>query len=292
MPVQPPRVSTYSIVARDAATGDLGIAVQSKFLAVGAVVPWARANVGAVATQSHANVAYGPDGLALLSTGLSAQETLDRLISADPTPEGRQVGIVDARGGVATYTGPDCNWWAGGYAGDGFCCQGNILTGPEVVDAMVEGYTSTEGSFAHRLISSLEAGQAAGGDSRGQQSAALYIVREGGGYAGGNDRWIDLRVDDHPKPIDELRRLVMLHRVYFNIDDADLEPFDAGLQAVVARDLHTLGYLEATDAGQDEIEAALARWAGRENLEQRLRTDGQIDTVVLQMLTADASRSG
>ncbi len=283
-----PTVSTFSIVARDAATGDLGVAVQSKFLAVGAVVPWARAGVGAVATQAHANVAYGPDGLALLSTGLSAQEALDRLVNADPEPAARQAGIVDAQGQAASYTGPGCSDWAGGYVGEGFCCQGNILAGAEVVAAMAEGYTTATGSFAHRLLTSLEAGQAAGGDSRGQQSAAILIVREGGGYSGGNDRWIDLRVDDHPAPIEELRRLVMLHRVYFDLDDADLEPLDEGMLAVVAEHLRTVGYLEGPEADGAEVNAALARWAGRENLEERVRADGQIDSVVLQMLVAAA----
>lgn len=286
-----PTVSTFSIVARDTKTGDLGIAVQSKFLAVGAVVPWARANIGAVATQAHANVEYGPDGLALLTTGLSAQETLDRLVNADPGRGARQAGIVDAHGRAASYTGPECSHWAGGYAGEGFCCQGNILAGPEVVDAMVEGYSTATGSFAHRLLTSLEAGQAAGGDSRGQQSAAILIVREGGGYSGGNDRWIDLRVEDHPTPIEELRRLVMLHRVYFDLDDADLEPLDDGMLSVVASHLATLGFLDTPNADRADIHAALERWAGRENLEERVRDDDQIDSVVLQMLVSAAQRA-
>jgi uncharacterized Ntn-hydrolase superfamily protein len=282
-----PVVSTFSIAARDPSTGDLGIAVQSKFLAVGAVVPWARAGVGAIATQAHANVAYGPDGLVMLETGLSAHEVLDKLTTADLERDTRQAGIVDALGNAATWTGPGCTDWAGGYAGDGFCCQGNILTGPEVVDAMVEGYTSTNGSFATRLLSALEAGQAAGGDSRGQQSAAILVVRAAGGYGGGNDRWIDLRVDDHREPIAELRRLVMLHRVYFDIDDADLQPLDDALLAVIARRLVVAGALDSADAGRPAVEAALARWAGRENLEERLRDDGQIDSVVLEMLAAN-----
>jgi uncharacterized Ntn-hydrolase superfamily protein len=290
MPARKPFVSTFSIVARDPGTGDLGIAVQSKFLAVGAVVPWARANVGALATQSHANVTYGPDGLALLERGMSAQEALDKLVADDPEPDARQAGIVDAQGRAATYTGPGCSDWAGGFAGDGFCCQGNILAGPQVVDAMVEGYVTSSGSFANRLLTSLEAGQAAGGDSRGMQSASLYIVREGGGYSGGNDRWIDLRVDDHQDPFTELRRLVMLHRVYFNLDDADLEPLDDGMLAVVASHLHTLDRLPSNDATRDEILAALDAWAGRENLEERLRTDGQIDSVVLEMLADHAGK--
>jgi uncharacterized Ntn-hydrolase superfamily protein len=279
-----PIVSTFSIVARDPENGDLGIAVQSKFLAVGAVVPWAQAGVGAVATQAHANVAYGPDGLVMLATGLSAQEVLDKLTTADRERDLRQAGVVDAQGGADTWTGSDCTPWAGGYAGDGFCCQGNILTGPEVVDAMVEGYTTTGGTFAERLISALEAGQAAGGDSRGQQSASLLIVRAAGGYGGGNDRWIDLRVDDHAEPIRELRRLMLLHRVYFNTDEADLQALDDALLAVVAERLVANGTLESMTTDRATVEAALARWAGRENLEERLRDDGQIDSVVLEML--------
>lgn len=288
MPAKTPTVSTFSIVARDMQTGDLGIAVQSKFLAVGAVVGWAKANVGAVATQAHANVAYGPDGLALLSEGVSAQEALDRLVNADEGRDNRQSGIVDTQGRAASFTGAGCTDWAGGHVGEGFCCQGNILAGPEVVSGMAEGYSTSSGSFAHRLLTALAAGQAAGGDSRGQQSAAILIVREGGGYGGGNDRWIDLRVDDHPTPIEKLRRLVMLHRVYFDLDEADLEPLDDGMLAVISSHLVKLEYLDSPRAERAEIDAALARWAGRENLEERLRDDNQIDSVVLQMLVAAA----
>jgi uncharacterized Ntn-hydrolase superfamily protein len=284
-----PTVSTFSIVARDPATGDLGVAVESKFLAVGAVVPWARAGVGAIATQAHTDTRMGPNGLALLAGDAPAQDALDQLLSGDPTPAARQVGVVDATGRAANYTGPDCTFWAGGATGDGFCCQGNILTGPEVVAAMVEGYTtaSGRGTFAHRLLTALEAGQAAGGDSRGQQSAAILIVREGGGYGGGNDRLIDLRVDDHPTPIVELRRLVLLHRVYFDLDEADLVPFDDLRLAYVAGRLAHLGFLPSADAPRAEVESALRRWAGRENLEERLRADEQLDSVVLEWLARD-----
>ena len=285
----PRTINTFSIVARDAATGDLGVAVASKFLAVGAVVPWLRAGVGAVATQAHANVAYGPDGLAMLDAGLSAQETLDRLVAADGERDIRQAGIVDCHGNAATWTGPGCTDWAGGRTGDGFCCQGNILTGPEVVDAMAEGYTTADGPFANRLLTALDAGQAAGGDSRGQQSAALAIVRAAGGYGGGNDRWIDLRVDDHPTPLPELRRLVTLHRVYFNIDDADLLPLDDERLAMIAGQLQQIGDLSEPTTQRDVILAALASWAGRENLEERLRDDGQVDSVVVEMLAATAN---
>lgn len=281
----PRTINTFSIVARDPATGDLGVAVASKFLAVGAVVPWLRAGAGAVATQAHANVAYGPDGLAMIESGLTAQQALDRLVAADSERGLRQAGIVDCHGNAATWTGPGCSDWAGGRAGDGFCCQGNILTGPEVVDAMAEGYTTAGGAFADRLLAALDAGQASGGDSRGQQSAALAIVRVAGGYGGGNDRWIDLRVDDHPTPITELRRLVTLHRVYFDIDNAELLPLDDERLAEIAGQLQQFGALTDATSGRDVVLAALERWAGRENLEERPRTDDQIDRVVLNMLT-------
>jgi uncharacterized Ntn-hydrolase superfamily protein len=285
---QKPVVSTFSIVARDPDNGDLGIAVQSKFLAVGAVVPWARAGVGAIATQAHANVSYGPNGLVMLEAGLSAQDVLDKLTTADAGREVRQVGIVDALGHAATFTGPGCSDWAGGLAGDGYCCQGNILTGPEVVDAMAEGYVTASGPFSSRLLAALEAGQAAGGDSRGQQSAAILVVRASGGYGGGSDRYIDLRVDDHPEPIAELRRIVNLHRLYFDIDDADLQPLDDALLSIVALHLVSVGRLDSAEAPRAEIEAALAAWAGTENLEERLRDDGQIDMVLLEMLAGQA----
>lgn len=281
----PRTINTFSIVARDPATGDLGVAVASKFLAVGAVVPWLRAGAGAVATQAHANVAYGPDGLAMIESGLTAQQALDRLVAADSERDLRQAGIVDCHGNAATWTGPGCSDWAGGRAGDGFCCQGNILTGPEVVDAMAESYMGADGAFADRLLAALDAGQASGGDSRGQQSAALAIVRVAGGYGGGNDRWIDLRVDDHPTPITELRRLVTLHRVYFDIDNAELLPLDDERLAEIAGQLQQFGALTDATSGRDVVLAALERWAGRENLEERLRTDDQIDRVVLNMLT-------
>jgi len=281
-----PDTSTFSIVARDLATGDLGIAVQSKFLAVGAVVPWAAAGIGAVATQASANVTYGPRGLELLASGLPAADVVYSLTSEDPGRAERQVGIVDNAGRAATFTGEHCIPWAGGIAGEGFCCQGNILAGPEVIEQMAAAYRETSGTFAHRLLCALEAGQAAGGDSRGQQSAAILVVRHGGGYGGGNDRYIDLRVDDHPQPIAELRRLVMLHRVYFDLDEADLVPLDAPLARHLADQLCQLGYLTDSVADLPVILAGLERFASVENLEARVRTDGLIDTVLLEFLEA------
>ena len=214
-------VATFSIVGFDPATGDLGIAVESRFFAVGSVVPWARAGVGAIATQSYANTTFGPKGLDLLGRGKSAQEALDALVREDPDADRRQAGIVDSQGRPATFTGAKCNPWAGGRTGKYFTVQGNILTGKEVVEAMAATFEGTAGiSLADRLVKSLAAGQAAGGDSRGQQSAALLVVRAKGGYGGYNDRYIDLRVDDHPKPIEELSRLLEIHHTTNAYSDA------------------------------------------------------------------------
>lgn len=213
-------VATFSIVGFDPETGDLGIAVQSKFFAVGAVVPWARARVGAVATQSHANTAYGPDGLALLSDGETAADVVARLTENDDGRSLRQLGIVDATGRAASFTGDACLPWAGGKTGEYYAAQGNILAGPEVVDAMASTFESTSGDLGTRLVAALAAGQAAGGDARGRQSAALLVVREGGGYGGFNDRYIDVRVDDHPTPIRELQRLLGLRRAQMTSADA------------------------------------------------------------------------
>lgn len=209
-----PVIATFSIIARDPVTGELGVGVQSKFLAVGSVVPWARAGVGAIATQARANVSYGPRGLALLEEGLTAPEAVARLVAEDEGRDSRQFAMVDRHGNAAAHTGSQCMDWAGHHVGDGFSCQGNILVSGETVSAMARAY---EGAaqlphLADRLVAALDAAQAAGGDSRGKQSAALYVVREGGGYAGFNDRLVDLRVDDHPEPIDELRRLLEMHR--------------------------------------------------------------------------------
>ncbi|MBT7028384.1 MAG: DUF1028 domain-containing protein [Verrucomicrobia bacterium] len=212
-------VATFSIVGFDPRTGDLGVAVQSKFFAVGSVVPWAKAGVGAIATQSYANVSYGPDGLELLADGKSARETVSTLTSADRNKQRRQLGIVDAKGNSASFTGSDCHDWAGHIEKPNFCAQGNILTGKEVVDTMASSFEQSQkqakGGLCDWLADALMAGQDAGGDSRGRQSAALLVVRKKGGYGGGNDRFIDLRVDDHKTPIAELRRLLQLHKKLF-----------------------------------------------------------------------------
>ena len=206
-------VATFSLVGYDADTGELGIAVQSKFFAVGAVVPWAKAGVGAIATQAFANTNYGPEGLRRLAEGQSAADVLEALLADDDERARRQVGIVDAKGGVASFTGEECMAWAGHVSGENFTAQGNILVGEETVAAMGEAFRTTDGVLGERLMRALEAGQAAGGDSRGQQSAAILIVKEGGGYAGYDDRYCDLRVDDHATPIAELRRIFDMWKV-------------------------------------------------------------------------------
>lgn len=208
-------VATFSIVGHDPNIGDLGIAVQSKFFAVGAVVPWAEAGVGAIATQSWANTTYGPRGLELLKIGLSAQQTLDHLLRDDSGKKTRQVGIVDANGTPAHYTGEECHDWAGAVSGKNYTAQGNILAGEVVVEAMGKTFEETEGELADKLMAALSAGQEKGGDKRGQQSAALLVVRKNGGYGGFNDRYIDLRVDDAEEPIQELHRLLGIHKKFF-----------------------------------------------------------------------------
>jgi uncharacterized Ntn-hydrolase superfamily protein len=210
-----PAVATFSIVAYDPETLELGIAVQSKFIAVGSVVPWAKAGVGAVATQSYANTTYGPKALALLEKGEAPEAVVSKLTGEDKRAASRQVGIVNAKGVSATFTGEECNAWAGGVKGENFACQGNILAGEDVVKQMAASFTESKGDLGERLIAALQAGQDAGGDVRGMQSAALLIVREGWGYGGYNDRYRDLRVDDHPEPIKELRRVYDLHRKIF-----------------------------------------------------------------------------
>jgi uncharacterized Ntn-hydrolase superfamily protein len=269
---------TFSIVAFDAPTGDLGVAVASKFPCVGAVVPWARAGFGAVATQSWANTDFGPDGLGLMGGGLPAGAALDAVLEPDGDREERQVGFIDARGGAATFTGANCMDWAGGRTGEGFAVQGNILAGEDVVASMADMFARTEGDLCDRLLAALLAGDAAGGDRRGKQSAALLVVRDAGGYEGRNDRYIDLRVDDHPDAPAELARL-------FDVWDTTMlvrtdEPLEASAELVgeVQRRLAAVGVLDADASGELDATttAALAEWAGRYNLEGRLRDDGML----------------
>jgi uncharacterized Ntn-hydrolase superfamily protein len=211
----PPKFGTFSIVARDPETGELGVAVQSRVVAVGAVVPYAKAGIGDIATQAFANPRYGSEGLKLLGNGNKPQQTIDSLTKSDPQSAERQLGVISATGETATFTGKNCMDWAGGLTGENHAVQGNILTGPEVVDAMSKAFLASNGNLADRLIDALAAGQAAGGDKRGQQAAALLVVRDGWGYGGANDRYIDLRVDDHPQPITELSRIQKIHHQLF-----------------------------------------------------------------------------
>jgi uncharacterized Ntn-hydrolase superfamily protein len=266
-------VSTYSIVACDLERAEWGVATQSKFLAVGSVVPWAEAEAGAVATQSYANPRYGPDGLALLRQGLSAEEVVKRLTEADDGRAQRQLGIVDASGGSATFTGDECHGWAGGRTGEGYAAQGNILVSGETVDALAGSFEASSGRLAERLIDALAAAQAAGGDRRGQQSAALVVVRRDGGYAGLSDRVVDLRVDDHQAPIDELRRLYALHwELFGETPREEWLAVDGELRAEIEGHLARLGHVTLDD------------WAGVANLEERVDGDDAIDPLVLDAL--------
>jgi uncharacterized Ntn-hydrolase superfamily protein len=274
-------VATYSIVACDLKAGQWGVATQSKFLAVGSVVPWAKPGVGAIATQAYANPRYGPEGLQLLADGLSAPEVVARLTEADEGRADRQVGVVDAGGVGATYTGADCMDWAGGLAGPGFAAQGNILVGEETVAALAMTFTASEGQpLADRLLECLAAAQTAGGDRRGQQSAALLVVEQDGGYAGLSDLLVDLRVDDHTQPVAELARLYGMHTLLFGKTPRDRWlAVDDELRVELIDRLGRLGY----DGGLDK---ALGDWAGTENLEERLDGVDTIDPVVLAELRA------
>jgi uncharacterized Ntn-hydrolase superfamily protein len=267
-------VATYSIAGCDLGARQWGVAVQSKFLAVGALCPFAEAEVGAVATQAFVNPQYGPDGLALLREGASAGEAAERLTAADEGRAQRQLGIVDSQGRAATYTGERCFKWAGGRTGAGYAAQGNILVGEETVAALAMTFEAKASlPLAQRLIECLAAAQAAGGDRRGQQSAALVVVQKDGGYAGLSDTLVDLRVDDHEHPIEELRRIYGIHRRLFEVSPRDdWLPLDGELRAEVDERLGRLGY--------DSLDA----WAGVENLEERVDGGEAIDPVVLDAL--------
>ena len=274
---------TFSIVAADPLAGDWGVAVASRFPCVGAVVPWARAGVGAVATQSWANTALGPDGLGLMGEGVSANDALRRLLEEDEGREDRQVGFVDSAGRSATFTGSRCMGWAGGATGSGFAAQGNILVGEPVVAELARVYSATEGDLCDRLLAALLAGDAAGGDRRGRQSAALLVVREGGGYEGRNDRYIDLRVDDHPEAPRELARLFAVWDTTMLIRNDPLLPAGPELVADLQRRLAVLGSYAGEPSGvyDDPTRKALGEWAGEHNLEGRLREDDQISNLLV-----------
>jgi uncharacterized Ntn-hydrolase superfamily protein len=267
---------TFSIVAH--ADGQWGVAVASKFLAVGAAVPAARWEVGALATQAWANLAYRPDGLALLGEGRTAADVVEALTGKDDMREHRQVGVVDRYGETSAWTGSECHAWAGHLTGAGWSAQGNILVGPEVVRVMGATFVTEQGPLARRLHAALLAGDRAGGDRRGRQSAAVLVVSEGGGYGGGSDVLVDLRVDDHAQPVAELARLYAMHRLLFGKTEQWVEVDDA-LRDELRERLHALGY-------DGELEQALSAWAGTENLEERVDGVERIDEVVLQELRA------
>ena len=274
-----PRVSTYSIAACDLDARQWGVAVQSKFLAAASVVSWAEPEAGAVATQAFANPRYGPDGLALLRDGVPADEVVRRLTVADDGRGHRQLGVVDREGGSATFTGGECFDWAGGRTGPCYAAQGNILVSAATVDALAETFEATTGrSLAERLIDCLAAAQEAGGDRRGQQAAGVLVVQRDGGYAGLSDVVVDLRVDDHPTPIDELRRIYGIHDLLFGETPKEqwLE-VDEELGGEIRERLARLGY-------EGELEDALFRWGGTENLEERIEGAARIDPVVLDEL--------
>ncbi len=274
-----PRVATYSIAACDLAAGQWGVGVQSKFLAVGSVVPWAEPRVGAIATQAYANPRYGPDGLALLRNGRSAEEVVETLSSADADRAQRQLGVVDGAGRAATFTGEECHEWAGGRTGDCYAAQGNILVSGATVDALAVTFEQNAHlELAGRLLECLAAAQAAGGDRRGQQSAALLVVEKDAGYAKLSDTVVDLRVDDHERPITELRRLYALHQEIFGVTPSeDWLRVDEALAAELRDRLAKLGY-------EEELDKAFVDWAGTENLEERVDGVDRVDPVVLDAL--------
>lgn len=276
---------TFSIAGYDPQEKEWGIAVQSKFLGVGAVVPFAKAGVGAVATQSYANTAYGPQALELMAQGKSAEEVMELITKDDQDKEMRQVALIDAEGNAATFTGTYCYDWAGGVTGKYFAAQGNILVDENTVQAMAETFESTEGSLAHRLLMALDAGQEAGGDSRGQQSAALLVVKEQGGYGGYNDRYIDLRVDDHPEPIKELIRIYGLQQLYFaKSKPENVVAIEGDVRVKVVNHLKRLDYLKSEPADEEELHKALTAYIHTENFEEREQEKGKIDLEVLEFM--------
>jgi len=271
-------VATYSIAACDLEAGQWGVATQSKFLAVGSVVPWAEPKVGAIATQAYANPRYGSDGLKLLRDGFSAEEVVERLTSADEGRDQRQLGVVDREGRSASFTGAECLEWAGGRTGPCYAAQGNILVSAETVDAIAETFESSKGTLAERLLDCLDAAQAAGGDRRGQQSAALLVVEEDGGYAQLSDTVVELRVEDHERPLEELRRIYRLHEALFGETPRDeWLTVDDALATELRERLTRLGY-------DGDLEDAFNRWSGNVNLEERVDGVAEIDPVVLQEL--------
>lgn len=280
-------VATFSIAAADPATGEVGVAVQSKFLAVGSVVPWVKAGVGAIATQSWANTSYGPRGWTLLEQGLSPEEVVEELVDGDEGKNLRQVAVVSANGEAAAFTGAECFDWAGHKVGRHHSAQGNILVSEVTVTAMRETFERATGTLAERLLEALAAAQQAGGDSRGKQSAAVYVQQEGAGYGGYNDVKVDLRVDDHPEPIDELQRLYKLHQL-FNTPSENFLALEGDVFEEVKRKLVELQMLDHTEypAYKGPVKDALKTFALSENFDDRWTEDNQIDEQVYEFLLA------
>ncbi len=271
-------VATYSIAACDLDAGQWGVATQSKFLGVGSVVPWAEPGVGAIATQAYANPRYGPDGLALLRDGKSAEELVEILTAADEGRDHRQLGVVDGEGRGASHTGSECLDWAGGRTGPCYAAQGNILVSAATVDAIAETFEAGTGPLAERLLDCLDAAQAAGGDSRGQQSSAILVVERDGGYAGLSDSIVDLRVDEHPRPLEELRRIYVMHQAIFGKTPASMWlDVDDELAAELGERLARIGY-------EGDLGEAFFRWSANENLEERVDGIERVDPVVLEEL--------
>jgi uncharacterized Ntn-hydrolase superfamily protein len=289
-----PCLSTFSIVGYDPQAQEWGIAVQSKFLAVGAVVPWAQAGAGAVATQSYANTSFGPNGLALMAQGLSAQEALDQLIAEDEGRALRQVGLVDAQGQAATFTGDECYDWAGGVTGKYYAAQGNILVSGATVEAMAKTFEEAQGELADRLVAALTAGQAAGGDRRGRQAAAVLVVRPQGGYGGYNDRYLDLRVDDDPEPIERLKALVDLHHLFFKPPaPGEMIAIEGDLAREVQQILQWAQYYDGPITGEYDASTrkALTNLIGNENFEERFDEEkGLISSQVMDVLREKFAR--
>jgi uncharacterized Ntn-hydrolase superfamily protein len=283
-----PRLSTFSIVGYDPEAQEWGVAVQSKFLAVGAVVPWAQAGAGAVATQAYANTSFGPNGLALMAQGLSAQEALDQLIAGDGGHARRQVGLIDAQGRAATFTGDECPAWAGGVTGTYYAAQGNILVSGATVEAIAQTFEETRGELADRLVAALASGQAAGGDRRGRQAAAVLVVRSEGGYGGYNDRYLDLRVDDDPEPIERLKALVDLHHLFFKPPaPGEMIAIKGDLTREVQHILQWTGYYDGPITGEYDAPTrkALSALIGNENFEERFDEEkGLISRQVMDVL--------
>lgn len=280
---------TFSIVAAEPETEEVGVGVQSKFLAVGALVSWARAGVGAVATQALADVSLGPRGLDLMAEGLTPQEALDRMLAGDEDRESRQAGLVDATGRSASFTGSECFEHASSVTGEGFACQGNIMATDRVVPAMAEAFRGATGPLPERMMEALRAAQREGGDRRGQESAALLVAKPGGGYGGTHDRYIDLRIDNHEAPIEELARLLKLHRFYFQRPaEADLLAADPALEGEIGALLDALG----KRSPDQDLWDALFDYMGWENLEERWVGPGRIDPQVLEYLRRDAPGEG